>query len=182
MKKVRAWCIDMSKKKRNNSKNRRNFVAIPFSSILNLGTLADNIVVIDGLTSVFVEDIFIISIDALWSIRALAVGEVPLIFGFTHDDLTVTEIAENLAAELVDPDDIITRERARRPVRKVGQFTKAGSAEESINNGNILRTRIKMKLGDGHTLAAFVQNKSGTTLTTGAIVEIIGTIYGRWIV
>ncbi len=170
----------MTKKRRNLRKNR-NFVAIPFFSTITLSTLGDNVVLTDGLTNAFLEDLFIISIDCLWSIRGLTAGEVPIVFGFAHDDLNVTEIAENLLAELVDPDDIITRERARRPVRKVGQFARSGLTEQQLNNGLMERTTIKFMIGDGHTMAGYVQNKSGAALTTGAIVELTGTIYGRWV-
>ncbi len=162
-------------------KNRRDFVAIPFSAAITLSTLADNIVLTDGLTNAFLEDLFVIAVDSLWSIHGLTAGEVPIIFGFAHDDLNVTEIAEHLGAELIDPSDIITRERARRPVRKVGQFARGALTEQQLNNGLLERTRIKFMVGDGHTLAAWVQNRSGATLTTGAIVEISGTLFGRWV-
>ncbi len=167
----------MIKKKR--GKNRRGFVAIPFTAQITLSTLASVTAILTTTVAELAEDLFIISIDALWSLRDLTPGEGPIEVGFSHDDLSTSEVQEALNAELVDPDDIITRERARRPVRRVGMFS--GLAEsEVLNDGRVLRSRIKFMIGDGHTMNVYALNRSGATLTTGAIVHINGTIFGRW--
>ena len=102
---------------------RRGFVAIPFRGLLTVGTPVDGIVTKGGIFgNNFGEDIFIISIDSTWSLVNATSGEVPLSFGFVYSDLGVTEIGEALDAELTSPDDIIQKERAKRPVRRVGQF------------------------------------------------------------
>ncbi len=167
-------------KKRKSSKNRKNFVAIPFTGQFALSTLLTDVVLTGPLfSSVFGEDIFIISVDCLWALRGHTAGETPLEFGFAHGDLSVTEIAEALNAELTDPDDIIAKERARRPVRRVGTF--GGSiADPVFNDGNSKRSTIKFSVGDGFALNAYLLNNSGATLTTGGILEFAGTLYGRW--
>ena len=158
----------------------KNFVAIPYSASLALSTLVNNSALAIALMSaVFGEDIYIVSIDWLVSIRTLTAGEGPLVFGFAHGDLSVGEITEALDAEVINPDDIIAKERARRPVRRAGIFS-ALSTEETLNNGNITRAKILFSVGETFNINAWVRNQSGGTLTTGAVFEIMGTLYGRW--
>ncbi len=168
-------------KKKYSKKNRRNFVAIPFTASIALTTLADDVVLATPLLgSGFNENLYAISVDATWSLKGHTQGEVPIQFGFCHDDLSVSEIAENLSAELTDPDDIITKERAQRPVRKSGIFSKGGENEQQLQDGALVRTKLKFMIGEGHSLALWIQNRTGNTLTTGSVVECNGTIYGRW--
>ena len=128
----------------------------------------------------FGEDIYIISLDANYSIHTLTAGQVPIVVGWAHGDLTNAEISEAVTAEQTDPDDIIAREKARRPVRTVGVFAEGGTADMSLNDGVQLRTKIKFSVGDGHGLNFWVFNRSDNTLTTGAVVSAFGTLYGRW--
>ncbi len=167
-------------RKRKKKTNRRGFVAIPFTSTITLSTLAANTVIMASTVGTLLEDLFIMSVDALWTLRDLTAGEGALEFGYAHDDLSVSEVAEALNAELVDPDDIITKERSRRPVRRVGVFPGLNT-EETFNDGRVHRQKVKFVVGDGHTLNTYVINRSGGTLTTGAIVTINGTIFGRWL-
>ncbi len=162
-------------------RNRRGFVAIPFSGSISLSTLTNGTVVESDLFSATLgEDLYCISIDGLWSIRDLTPGEVPIHVGYSHDDLAVGEIAEALDAELTDPDDIIARERARRPVRACGVFARGVVADMEINDGKMLRTPLRFSAGDGHNVAMWARNRSGATLTTGAVVTCDGVLYGRW--
>lgn len=167
----------MTKKKF--KKNRRGFVAIPFNAILTLGALVTNaIVIVSTMGSVFGEDIYIISVDATWSLRNFTAAEGPVHVGYTHSDLSTTEVQENLDAELSNPDDIIAKERSRRPVRKVGTFSQ-GLTDQSLNDGKVLRSKIKFSVGDGFNLDVYAINR-GANLTTGGIIHVSGTIYGRW--
>ncbi len=169
----------MPKKKQHS--RRKNFQAIPFNVQQGLLTLADETVLLQALLSAAVaRGLFLISIDATWAIRGLTAGEGPINVGYAHDDLSVTEVNEALNAELSDPSDIIQRERARRPVRRAGVFHGLAT-NEVINNGAPFRTTLKFTIDDGHNIAIFALNRSGAALTTGAVIEIEGTIYGRWI-
>ncbi len=160
--------------------NRKGFIAIPFSTAVALLTLADDaIILIGALGTDFGEDIFIMSADVFAMIRDLTAGETPLEFGLAHSDLTVAEVDENLTAEVADPDDIIAKERARRPVRRIGLFN-AVATQSNWNDGNSKRVKIKFSVGNGFNLNFWVKNKSGGILTTGAVVEFSGTLYGRW--
>ncbi len=159
-------------------RNRKNFVAIPFHASVALGALANDISV--SVTPItFGEDIFVISTEATVALREHTAGEGPLEVWSSHGDLNLTEVEENLQAEVSDPDDIIARERARRPVRRWGTF--AGlSTEEVLNNGVPMKKPHRFSIGDGHTLRLGVANRSGATLTTGGFVVFDGNIYGRW--
>ncbi len=167
--------------KRRRKRSSKNFVAIPFQKSVALSTLADDAVITVGATGNFGEDIYILSVDATWSLRNLTQGEQPLIVGYAHSDLSTTEVGEALNASLANPDDIIAKERARRPVRNAGLFSQLSTDQQIAEaGGNPKRQKIKFSMGNGFDLDCFVQNKSGAALTTGAIVEIFGTIYGRW--
>ncbi len=161
-------------------KSRRGFVAIPYDTSLTLSMLADQSVLKQTLLGAnFGEDIFIISVKGSLSLRNMTVGEGPIHVGYSHSDLSVTEISEALTAELTDPDDIIAKERARRPVRKVGSF-EVTTADEVFNLGIEVKTPIKFSVGDGHNLDVWVFNRSGGALTTGGVLVVHGTIFGRW--
>lgn len=98
----------MARNRRLRRRSNRNFVAIPFTAAVALGTLGSGGVISgDLLGSALGEDLYILSIDGQWAVRSITAGEGPLQVGFAHDDLSTTEIGEYLTAELTDPDDII---------------------------------------------------------------------------
>lgn len=165
--------------RRRPSKNyRRNFVAIPFFTDLALSTLVDN-VLIDAAILTFGEDCFVISADILVSVQGLTAGEGPLVVGLAHGDLTTTEVQEAIDAEVTDPDDIIAKERARRPVRRIGILSGVTS-EQFLAQGTAQRITIRISVGDGHTLNVWCVNRSGANLAGGAIVTFAGTLWARW--
>ncbi len=170
----------MARKSR--SYNRRGFQAIPFTAAFQLSTLADNTVLsADLLGGNFVEDFYCISVDATVALNDITAGEVPIDFGYAHGDLTVAEILEALDAQILDPSDIIARERSRRPVRLVGKFSDGTKTEMVLNEGMTIRSKLKFMVNDGKSIVFFVVNRSGSNpLTTGQRLEISGTLYGRW--
>ncbi len=165
----------MAKHKRRRRKS--NFVAIPFNVSLALSTLADNTVLATDLVDT-TEDLYVISVDGQFTIRGATSGEGPLAVGYAHGDLSVGEILENLNAEVGNPDDIIQSERARRPVRRAGSFQML-SPDEVLALGQVIRTTCKFSVGEAD-LAMWIFNMSGAVMTTGAVLQCIGTIYGRW--
>ncbi len=166
---------------RRRKRSRKNFTALPFKGQLALGALAaDAIVKVDVLNGNFVEDFYCISIDILLQSRAHTAGEGSFSVGFAHDDLSVTEIAEGLDANLLDPDDIIGRERARRPVWRLLSFLGL-VASEIPADGRMVRRKLKMMIGNDHALAFWGRNQTAGTFTTGTIIEFQGTLYGRWV-
>ncbi len=143
--------------------------------------MADGVVLTGQLlNAVFAEDLYIISIDCMWTINGLTAGEGPIEVGFAHDDYTVSEVKEFLEASLVDPDNKISQEQSRRKVRRSGTFNGL-STNESLNDGKPIRTKMKFIIGDGHAINHWAKNRSGGALTSGAVVRMSGTIYGRWL-
>ena len=127
------------------------------------------------------EDLFCISVDTTLSLRGIAAGEGPLTVGVAHGDLSIAEIVEALDANLTSPDDIIARERSRRPVRRIGIFAAQETGESQILNGGIvLRTKLRFSVGNGHDVSFWIRNQSGAALTTGGFLETHGTLFGRW--
>ncbi len=159
----------------------KGFVAIPFQVRAALSTLTDGTVIkFDCLPSDLGEDLWVNSIKASLVLRGNTATEGPIYVGYAHDDLSVTEISEALAAEQTDPDDIIANERAKRPVRVAGVFHGL-STNEALNDGRPLKTKCRWSEGSGaHRIALWARNQSGATLTGGQIVEAIGTVFGRW--
>ncbi len=165
---------------RRRGNRRRNFVAIPFETELALVTLADDTVVTTAPIT-FGEDIYCISMDASYATEAATAGEGSISVGWSHGDLTVAEIKEAITAAVTDPSDIIAKERARRPVRKVGQFPLL-SAAETLNHGDSIRTPLKFLINDSKSIKFYAFNKSGGPQTTGTLINVSGTLYGRWVV
>ncbi len=159
-------------------RRRARMVWIPFTASISLSTLA-SAAAIKGTILTFGEDFFWVGMKATWAIRGNTAGEVPIAIGFCHGDLSVTEIVEWADASVSDPDDIIANERSRRPARKVGTFGGAGG-DQDISDGDMILTRFKRSVGDGHDASLWAINNSGATLTTGAVVLVDGWIYGRW--
>ncbi len=145
-----------------------------------LGTLADATVLRSGLTAIN-DDFWCQSADLSWTIRNLAEGDGPLLLGLAHGDLSITEIAEAITATPSGRGDIIEREQARRPVRRVGQiFPDSVGGVVQLNDGKPIRVPLKMYLEGGVELNAFVLNQKGSALVTGSEVRIYGVIYGEW--
>ncbi len=161
-------------------KYAKGFVAIPVNSSIALSTLTNNTTLTGSLIGTLTEDLYVTSVDLQWTIRSLTAGEGPIQVGLAHSDYTDTEIQENLDVSYVGPGDKITQEQARRLVRRVGLFNGL-AGEEALNNGVSVKTVCKFMIDDGLDLDIFASNRSGATLTTGAIVQAFGTVWGRWI-
>ncbi len=163
-------------------RRRQKLVAIPFIARLTLVDLAASTVVkVSCLPSTFGEDFYCHQVTANYAMRDHSAGEGPLSFGYAHGDLGVAEILESITAEVSDPNDIIAAERARRPVRKTGNFP-GRETEETFQNGMNVRTGLGFVVGNGFELDIWALNNSGVQFTTGTVIEIDGVIYGRWVI
>ena len=159
---------------------RSRLAVINVDEAIGLLTLADNAVL--GVDSdPFGREFYAISCDLYWSLFNHTAGEGPIIVGLAHNDYTDTEVAENLnQSGMEDPGDKIAQEAGRRLVRRAGQFSGV-STDEVLNDGKAKRTRLGFVITDGFSLAFWAQNKSNSSLTTGAVVNVNGKIYGRWV-
>ncbi len=168
-------------RKRNRS---RNFVAIPVTAAIPLGTLGNDVVIKGSLLGTLLEDLFVISADLTWTLRDITIGETPIQVGIAHDDYTIAEILENLNVSMLGPGTKIEQEQTRRLIRQVGMFigTQATTGGISLNDGRPIRTKMKFVCQSGKDLAAWARNTSGVSnLATGAVVQIHGKVYGKWI-
>ncbi len=159
-------------------RRRRPITVINFTASFSLSTLVADVVISTGVLT-FGEDFFAVSVDGNWALDEGDATEGPLEVGWAHGDLSVTEIGEALDSELTDPDDIIQKERSRRPVRRAGKFPVL-STNEVLNDGTPLRTRLKYSIGDGHSLVVWARNRSGANLTGSQRITCDGKLYGRW--
>ncbi len=175
-------------KKRGN----RNFVVIGVAGTQALGTLANDTVIKNALTSaVLEEDLYVISTDLSVTVTGLTAGEGhPMTTGVSHSDYTVAQVLENLDNEMLGPGNKIEQEQSRRSVRKMGVMHSegglSGSATDLVAIGRdgsrIIRQKCKFLVSSGKALDIFMWNRSGAALTTGAIMRWSGNIYGRWLI
>ncbi len=168
----------MPKKGSRKRASTARFQVIKFNANLALTTLGSTTVLTQVLSALS-QDFYAVSADCRWAIRGLTAGEGPLVVGYANSDLSVTEIAEGLDASPSSESDIIARERTRRPVRSAGTFSGVAT-EEVLNNGKPIRTKLKFNLANSLEVNAWIRNESGAVLTTGAVLEMQGKIYGYW--
>ncbi len=159
-------------------KQNSRFQALPVNAALSIGTLADQTATTGNLTAI-TDDFWCQSADLSWSMDDHTAGEGPLMIGVNNGDLTGAEITEALDAAPVSRSDIINRERARRPVRRMGVFSGL-STNEALFDGKLQRYPLKIYLAESIELEMFVFNNSGAALTTGTVINVYGTIYGEW--
>jgi len=156
----------------------KNFFVSKVTATLSLGALTSGTVVAAALLDL-VQDAYLISTDLSWSIGDNTAGEGSIQVGLANSVLSVAEIVEALDASPNAQDDRVAIERSNRPVRHTGQFP--GAVEgEVLNNGDLLRTKLKMVVTSARDLQVWARNTSGATLTTGGIVRALGKVYGNW--
>ncbi len=166
------------RRRRPYTKINSRFQALPVSNSLALGALADLAAITGNLTAL-TDDFWVQSADLTFAISDLTAGQGPLQFGLNNGDLSPAEIVASVNARPLHRADIINRELARRPVRRVGMIS--GETDgEAWNDGKTKRISIKMYLAEGVELEHFVINESGAPLTTGAFMTVYGTLYGEW--
>lgn len=164
---------------RKGQRRRSRLNVLKFSGQVALDTLGNDIAI--GLdTPDMAEDYYIQSIDVMAGLRGLTATEGPVEIGVAHGDYSVTEITEALNVSGFDPDDKIAQERVKRKVRSIGLFA-TGQPNQNLNDGKPVRVKCKFVVGNSKPIRFFAVNRSGAALTTGSVVEINSTIYGRWI-
>ncbi len=126
-----------------------------------------------------VDRMYLISMDSTWALKDFTAGEGIIEVGVAHSDYTVAEIAEALDASTNwDRGNLVAREQARRKVRRVGVFDGL-SAEEVLNDGKPIRTRLGWVVNNGDGLNYWARNKNAGTFTTGAEIQISGKAFAR---
>ncbi len=135
-----------------------------------LSTLADGAVVKSDFDETVNERSLVTSIEATWNLRSGTVGQGPIIVGIAHSDYTAAEIQEVIDnTGSWNEGDKVQQEVAKRLVRIIGSFP-GDLADEDLNDGKPVKTRLNWVLLQGQTLSTWALNKSGATLTTGTLV------------
>ncbi len=178
-------CLCMANKKK---RVNQRFQPLRFIVSHPLGALASVTASIARLLSADLEqNYFVNSVDCTWSIKdfTVAVGDGPILVGFCHNDYSVTEVKEALEVSLLGPANKIEQERQRRLVRIVGIMhptqESAGLEIDVMNDGKPIRTKLNWMIEEGKSLDLFTYNMGSSVLTTGAILDASGSIYGRWV-
>ncbi len=170
--------IGMAKRRRRRWNSNNQVVAIAAEN--GITTVIDQGVAALGLTIAADEEYRAISLNARWSIRDHTPGEGPIMVGLSHGDYTAAEIKEFIEATgMMTRGNLIAHEQGNRRCRRIGTF--AGVlAEETLNDGKPIRTKINWHIPVGKTLNSWAYNQSGATLTTGTVVVTQGTMFMRW--
>ncbi len=167
--------------KRKGRRRNASFQVLPVKAEVDLGTLAQNAVLTVDMTTLGVTEFQVLSMDINWSLEGFASVDGPVQVGVANGDLSGTEITEKLDASPISAADIIARERQRRPVRQVGQFSQqGGTGSRTLNDGKAIRTKFRTRLATGIELEAWVRNL-GAALVTGLTLHVNGNIYGNWV-
>ncbi len=169
--------------KRRKGRSNASFEVLPYNTQQALSTLALDTALITNVTGTLVDPLYVISMDYKVAIRALTPTEGPIEIGVCHGDYTVAEVIEALnAGQSITGRGVnkIEQERRRRQVRSLGFFS-GETADDALDDGQTKRVKLGWTIGTGKTLNVFEINRGAAAgLTTGAIVEWSGKVYGRW--
>lgn len=133
------------------------------------------------------EDLFVSSVDIAVTMKDYTptASDGPIVCGFYHNDYSVTEVKEALEVTLLGPANKIEQERMRRLVRIIGILQPEGVVGTvigaRINDGKKQRVKLNWTIQNGKSLSFFVYNAGSGAMTTGAIVDAVGTVFGRWL-
>ncbi len=147
-----------------------------------LSTLADNSVLKTAIQAAFTRRFRVAYLKGTWIIRGGTSTEGPLVVGLAHSDYTIAEIQEATDVSVISSSEKIANERRRRLVRKVGAFKMFESNEQlqGDRGSEKVFTRLNWPIEEDFSLDLWAQNRSGATLTTGAILEFDGQLVGNW--
>lgn len=144
-------------------------VLAPISGAITLTILADTAI----------NRLFLLSIKAVYALRDNTPGDGPLYLGVAHSDYSATEVLEWYNAQgNWDQGDLIVKEQARRRIRRVGIFN-GNLANENLNNGVEISTKLGFIVEEGDSLSYFTVNEGGATRSTGGVAEMHGTCWAK---
>ncbi len=158
---------------------RKGYRYLPVDNILTVGNLTTKDVIANDFDANVDRDTFMVSADLAWGIEGATAGEGPMVVGLAHNDYTAAEIEEAIEASASwDQGDRVANERRRRLVRIAGTFPLT-VADEVLNDGRVLKTRLGFRVEIGQTLKVWAYNPTTGTIATGIVVNITGGINSR---
>ncbi len=141
------------------------------NEVLGLGTLAPLTLVAANWDESPQETALISSIVCSWVMDKLTLGQGPIAFGVAHSDYTDAEIEEVIESTGTwDSGDKISRERAKRLIRKIGIISSEGGtgSDARWNEGRPVKTKLNWRLNTNETLKLWAYNLSDAALSTTA--------------
>ncbi len=163
------------------SRRKFNLRRVRVATSITIGALAAKDVTSTALTGAAGNSMRVISVDFIYGLSDLgATSDDGQEFGLAHSDYTSAEIEEALEiAGSIDPGDKIAQEKANRLVRTIGNFVGAPGtgAGLNFNDGKPHKTRLNWLLTPGDTLQLWIRNSSGSVYTTGATVDVMGSMW-----
>ncbi len=157
------------------------FQPISISKSTPLLTLASETGLLTSLTTdAASEGYWCVSTDLNLSWDSPTTGEGSIDVYLADNDWSLTEIEEYIElATGFDRGNKKSQEiQARgRTIRKVGSLT---PEDNNLNDGNVTRTKFRIYLAEGSTLALCFYNAGAAALTTGSEISVSGRMYGNW--
>ncbi len=173
--------VTMAKHRKQTRVRGYGLVPIRWQISLALGALVNDVAVALVTVDSLAQNFDIISTEFEAAYRGHTAGEGPMDIGLAADQYSVAEIVEALDASPLSQYGT-AMERSRRRVRRYGQFSGLNTEEEMSDEGPVRRKMFLRAQGGSDTGMAkvYVVNRSNANLTTGTVVEITGTHWGRW--
>ncbi len=157
-------------------KRRYSLRRVRTTAEVALVTLAASTAITVSLTGTSDSQYRFISAHIVWDLIGQTAGQGPVVFGFAHGDYSVTEIKEAIeVTNSISQGDKIASERANRLIRIVGTF--GANANGIFNDGRPLKTRLNWLMPVGEQVNIFAYNDFGSSLTTGAVLNVNGSVY-----
>ncbi len=157
----------------------RRYLKGKLDETLPLGALAASALFTQAVGATVNERTFVSSMVADWSTSEHTPDQGSMRVGVAHGDYTTAEILawiENTGSW--NEGDKINQEIAKRLIREIGVFSGA-LAQETLNDGKKIQTKLGWILLQGQTLRLWVLNEDDTILTTGTDV-IVGGHVNLW--
>ncbi len=155
------------------------------ADIVTLSTLAANTALKQAQPIGITEDFRIISMELSAEMTGLTAGEGPIDLYLCNDELSVTEISESiLGPGPVDRSDRNGQERAERAVFLIGHFSGLNTESPVLGHDGqegIVKKTIRWTFSNANGFVIVAFNRSGGTLTTGAVIRFSTKFYGVWL-
>jgi len=140
--------------------------------------MADNALIPEALQSL-TQDFDVVGVRASVTFSGVTVGEGPIEAGWNQAELTGTQVIEQRDASPTSQWDVTANEHSKRKVRMFG--TSSGQPNDSLNDGKPIWRKMFLRVPAGKILCdMYVLNRSGAPLTTGQVVNLQGSVLGRW--
>ncbi len=169
----------MAKHTRGGRKGRSGYRYLPVDEILTVGNLTTKDVIANDYSATVDADTYMMSAKLMWGLEGATVGDGPMVVGLAHNSYTAAQIEEAIEASASwDQGDKIANEHRRRLIRTVGIFPLV-AADEVLNDGRPIRTKLGFVCQIGTTLKTWAYNPSTGTIATGIVINATGGVNSR---